>query len=121
MAAAAEKRLQQEEGRGMKDPEGYKKKLEQRERAEQEANQRADDAPLKVIIVYLVVFGCISTLLLHPSFRIFFSGKCHDCFFQNYKMQNKESLICYYFKCLCSRRDSLILNMNLFPSGLFPH
>lgn len=49
MAAAAEKRLQQEEGRGMKDPEGYKRKLEQRERAEQQAQIRGNDneAPLK--------------------------------------------------------------------------
>ena len=32
MAAAAEKRLQQEENRGMKDPEGYKRKLEQQKK-----------------------------------------------------------------------------------------
>ena len=50
MAAAAEKRLQQEEGRGMKDPEGYKKKLEQREKAEKDASQHpnAGEAPLRV-------------------------------------------------------------------------
>jgi len=49
MAAAAEKRLQSEDHRGMKDPEGYKKKVEQRERAEKEANLRNNDneAPLK--------------------------------------------------------------------------
>ena len=50
MAAAAEKRLQHEDNRGMKDPEGYKRKLEQREKAEKQANQRNNDneAPLKV-------------------------------------------------------------------------
>ena len=50
MAAAAEKRLQHEDNRGMKDPDGYKKKLEQREKAEKQANQRNNDneAPLKV-------------------------------------------------------------------------
>jgi len=49
MAAAAEKRLQSEDNRGMKDPEGYKRKLEQREKAEQQANLRNNDndAPLK--------------------------------------------------------------------------
>jgi len=49
MAAAAEKRLQSEDSRGMKDPEGYKRKLEQREKAEQQANLRNNDndAPLK--------------------------------------------------------------------------
>ena len=50
MAAAAEKRLQNEDNRGMKDAEGYKRKLEQREKAEQQANLRNNDneAPLKV-------------------------------------------------------------------------
>ena len=50
MAEAAEKRLQQEESRGMKDPEGYKKKVEQLEKAEKDASQRnyAGEAPLKV-------------------------------------------------------------------------
>ena len=50
MAQAAEKRLKQEEGRGMKDPEGFKRKLEQREKAEQQAKDRGNDndAPLKV-------------------------------------------------------------------------
>jgi len=49
MAAAAEKRLQNEDNRGMKDAEGYKRKLEQREKAEQQANLRNNDseAPLK--------------------------------------------------------------------------
>lgn len=49
MAEAAEKRLQQEESRGMKDPEGYKKKVEQLEKAEKDASQRnyAGEAPLK--------------------------------------------------------------------------
>ena len=55
MAAAAEKRLQQEESRGMKDPEGYKKKIEQLEKAEKDASQRnyAGEAPLKVNQNYL--------------------------------------------------------------------
>ena len=55
MAAAAEKRLQQEESRGMKDPEGYKKKVEQLEKAEKDASQRnyAGEAPLKVNQNYL--------------------------------------------------------------------
>ena len=50
MAAAAEKRQQQEDSRGMKDPEGYKKKIEQLEKAEKDASQRnyAGEAPLKV-------------------------------------------------------------------------
>ena len=49
MAAAAEKRLQQEESRGMKDPEGYKRKVEQREKLENQSNiTGAGDAPLKV-------------------------------------------------------------------------
>ena len=48
MAAAAEKRLQQEEGRGMKDPEGYKRKIEQREKLQNETNTATGEAPLKV-------------------------------------------------------------------------
>ena len=57
MAAAAEKRLQSEDSRGMKDPEGYKRKLEQREKAEQQANLRNNDndAPLKVRDIYLLI------------------------------------------------------------------
>ena len=48
MAAAAEKRLQQEEGRGLKDPEGYKRKIEQREKLQNETNTATGEAPLKV-------------------------------------------------------------------------
>lgn len=49
MAEAAEKRLKQDEGRGMKDVEGYKKKLEQREKAEEQAkiSSQSQGAPLK--------------------------------------------------------------------------
>lgn len=48
MAAAADKRLQQEESRGMKDPEGYKRKLEQREKLENQSNTAGTgEAPLK--------------------------------------------------------------------------
>ena len=64
MAAAAEKRLQHEDNRGMKDPDGYKKKLEQREKAEKQANQRNNDneTPLKVsffihLSFWVVLFG----------------------------------------------------------------
>ena len=58
MAAAAEKRLQHEDNRGMKDPEGYKRKLEQREKAEKQANQRNNDneAPLKVSFLFIYIF-----------------------------------------------------------------
>ena len=76
MAAAAEKRLQQEEGRGMKDPEGYKRKLEQRERAEQQAQIRGNDneAPLKVNVFPLFV-----NIIHCAKFNsIFFSGRFHD-------------------------------------------
>ena len=52
MAAAADKRLQQEESRGMKDPEGYKRKLEQREKLENQSNTAGTgEAPLKVSFV----------------------------------------------------------------------
>ena len=52
MAAAADKRLQQEESRGMKDPEGYKRKLEQREKLENQSNTTGTgEAPLKVSFV----------------------------------------------------------------------
>ena len=48
MAAAAEKRFKDEESRGMKDPEGYKKKLEQKEKAEKQANlQNSSQGGLK--------------------------------------------------------------------------
>ena len=51
MAEAAEKRLKQDEGRGMKDVEGYKKKLEQREKAEEQAKISSQSgAPLKVCV-----------------------------------------------------------------------
>ncbi len=52
MAEAAEKRLKQDEGRGMKDVEGYKKKLEQREKAEEQAkiSSQSQGAPLKVCV-----------------------------------------------------------------------
>jgi hypothetical protein len=52
-AAAADKRLEQEGSRGLKDPEGYKRKLEQREKLEnQEQNQSSTNngEPLRVII-----------------------------------------------------------------------
>ena len=42
MAEAAEKRLQQEESRGMKDPEGYKKIVEQLEKAEKDVTERIE-------------------------------------------------------------------------------
>lgn len=48
MAEAAEKRLRQEEARGMKDPEGYKRKVEQREKLEANLASSSNDAPLKV-------------------------------------------------------------------------
>ena len=54
MAAAAEKRLQQEEGRGMKDPEGYKRKIEQREKLQNETNTATGEAPLKVRKSYIM-------------------------------------------------------------------
>ena len=59
MAAAAEKRLQNEDNRGMKDAEGYKRKLEQREKAEQQANLRNNDneAPLKVRLSSYISFS----------------------------------------------------------------
>ena len=62
MAAAAEKRQQQEDSRGMKDPKGYKKKIEQLEKAEKDASQRnyAGEAPLKVnhsTLLHIVYFS----------------------------------------------------------------
>lgn len=53
MAAAAEKRLKQDEGRGMKDPEGYKRKLEQREKAEQQQMSSNSDATQGLKVSYL--------------------------------------------------------------------
>ena len=48
-AEAAEQRQRQADGRGLKDPEGYKRKVEQREKMEREAAQAGGgDAPLKV-------------------------------------------------------------------------
>ena len=46
---AAEKRQREAEGKGIKDPEAYKRKLEQREKMEREAERAGGgDAPLKV-------------------------------------------------------------------------
>ena len=48
-AEAAEKRQREAEGKGIKDPEAYKRKLEQREKMEREAERAGGgDAPLKV-------------------------------------------------------------------------
>ena len=52
MAEAAEKRLHQEEARGLKDPEGYKRKIQQREKLEANlASNSSSDAPLKVLLI----------------------------------------------------------------------
>lgn len=48
-AAAAEQRQRESDGRGLKDPEGYKRKVEQREKIEREAAMAGGgDGPLKV-------------------------------------------------------------------------
>jgi len=47
-AEAAEQRQKEAEGKGLKDPEAYKRKIEQREKIEREAAKAGGgDAPLK--------------------------------------------------------------------------
>ena len=50
-AEAAERRQKEADGRGLKDPEGYKRKIERREQIEREAAKigKGADGPLKVI------------------------------------------------------------------------
>ena len=55
-AEAAERRQKETDGRGLKDPEGYKRKIEQREQIEREAAKTGGgtDGPLKVILLVAV-------------------------------------------------------------------
>jgi len=46
MAAAAERRIQQADSRGLKDPEGFKRKQQAQQQAEQNLNPN-QEAPLK--------------------------------------------------------------------------
>ena len=87
MAAAADKRLQQEESRGMKDPEGYKRKLEQREKLENQSNTAGTgEAPLKVSFIndniHLHLFQKdLSDMLgtfIARNFILLSGGKCHE-------------------------------------------
>ena len=88
MAEAAEKRLKQDEGRGMKDVEGYKRKLEQREKAEEQAKiqSQSQGAPLKVCVksgiflvltflmeFFLVSFSVASFMKVQQTFNVTFS------------------------------------------------
>ena len=58
-AEAAERRQREAEGRGLKDPDGYKRKIEQREQIERDAAKAGGgaDGPLKVILATVSLFG----------------------------------------------------------------
>ena len=85
-AEAAEKRQREAEGKGIKDPEAYKRKLEQREKMEREAERAGGgDAPLKVSHnnargkTRLTAYKPADTCFISICMCIFhFSGMCHD-------------------------------------------
>ena len=55
-AEAAEQRQKEAEGKGLKDPEAYKRKIEQREKIEREAAKAGGgDAPLKVFFCHCIL------------------------------------------------------------------
>ena len=55
MAAAAERRIQEADSRGLKDPEGFKRKQQAQQQAEANLNPN-QEAPLKVSFAISTVF-----------------------------------------------------------------
>ena len=64
-AEAAEQRQKEAEGKGLKDPEAYKRKIEQREKIEREAAKAGGgDAPLKVFFCHCILGSMNRSLTL---------------------------------------------------------
>ena len=78
MAEAAEKRLKESDGRGLKDPEGFKRKqLAQQKAAEQDMSQGGGEANLKVSYWFVLQFFRLLFIPLVLTCSLFLcSGTC---------------------------------------------